>query len=1056
MGTVDETGTLNYGEVFISYSNESESSKAKTIVHKGTVIVAKNPCFHPGDLRKFEAIDIPCLYHMVDCIVFPQNGNRPHPDEMSGSDLDGDMYFVCWDQSFIPPNENKTPMDFPKSEKKKTQREITLDDIVDFLGDYIKNDRLGVIANAHVVHADMESIFSDACLELAKLHSDAVDFPKTGKIPEISRDLIVEKYPDFMMKKDKAVYNSEKILGKLFRECDFITTSINRFRNCELIENAKENPEFLQNGYQNFLESAQIAFNIYSQKISNLMNQYGIKTEAELFTGMLLSMKSQRGCLENERFELAELIQTKLSKICRDTRIEFFKEFGGEENAKNNVEFVQAKASAWYSISYGFRSKSQRFLSFPWLLAEFVVSKSRHDESKHFTYSCFTEIGSTVEKHVNQNTSKRMDLFHDMMRHIKYVDRANIPLVGVLPVCLLSDRLTTITFYTNCSQKEAIDKIPQYRFKTKNVSDPDMLQKTIFVRCVLEKNPKTFFSLSYVLDWARDRKLVNTSLEDELEFIYILANILNIDGSPVQDMCNLSALNLKWIKNVRLSMEDVYALGKETIRLFKEYLKSTVKSSDNDSNIPKITKEVLNAVLDLSLYSSLESLDNEIYEEKYFPLPYDISHHFYSAKEYVALKLQERTNVPYVTIGMSQDNLLILYAWGPYGILKHIQQLLDLKVWNNNLLIHTSDRNMVLIKNSVIFAFEGCSGKDDMLEYTRYDGECNPKHKSCNLATPSHQRKTGLVKAVDCHLFTEACLKQIESANTMYDKSFHGDLSMSIVLGRLYLVNAPKEPTSIRTFEEKISELTEENEKNMKSGKVYGYREKKIQQIQKHFLTKSFKPMSYDVEEAVFILCQNGFEIKYKETSYNLRLNLERTFSKYRKCIVLLDEKLAIRNVKLAGLDWIVADVIREKSQSKSLADLRFKLSSYCNLDKEKIKNVSGLYGLPENGKYMMQKSSESSIEIHADFVNRITSIQENTVYSISAPGQDKFDILISSFVEYKKVGRFERIFRNVEKHSEVSIIPFLPDISNQKDWSSLLRSLWEFSFCLSNVLDKV
>lgn len=35
-------------------------------------------------------------------MVFPQKGNRPHADETSGSDLDGDLYFVTWNENLIP------------------------------------------------------------------------------------------------------------------------------------------------------------------------------------------------------------------------------------------------------------------------------------------------------------------------------------------------------------------------------------------------------------------------------------------------------------------------------------------------------------------------------------------------------------------------------------------------------------------------------------------------------------------------------------------------------------------------------------------------------------------------------------------------------------------------------------------------------------------------------------------------------------------------------------------------------------------------------------------
>lgn len=158
MGTLDDTGTLEYGQVFVQYSQISGTEQKDSIVLKGPVVATKNPCFHPGDLRKYEAVDVSALHHMFDCIVFPQEGKRPHPNEMSGSDLDGDMYFVSWDDQFYNVIENQEPMDFPKATKKYLDRKVNVDDIIDFVGEYIKNDNLGIIANAHVVHADKKDI----------------------------------------------------------------------------------------------------------------------------------------------------------------------------------------------------------------------------------------------------------------------------------------------------------------------------------------------------------------------------------------------------------------------------------------------------------------------------------------------------------------------------------------------------------------------------------------------------------------------------------------------------------------------------------------------------------------------------------------------------------------------------------------------------------------------------------------------------------------------------------------------------------------------------------
>lgn len=47
LGVMDEVGVLSYGEVYVQI--EDREGSRQTI--RGEVLVAKNPCFHPGDVR---------------------------------------------------------------------------------------------------------------------------------------------------------------------------------------------------------------------------------------------------------------------------------------------------------------------------------------------------------------------------------------------------------------------------------------------------------------------------------------------------------------------------------------------------------------------------------------------------------------------------------------------------------------------------------------------------------------------------------------------------------------------------------------------------------------------------------------------------------------------------------------------------------------------------------------------------------------------------------------------------------------------------------------------
>lgn len=70
-GIIDESQTLEYGEVFIQHTSTNQFESEIVL---GYVVVTKNPCLYPGDMRILKAIDVPHLHHLHDCIVFPCQG----------------------------------------------------------------------------------------------------------------------------------------------------------------------------------------------------------------------------------------------------------------------------------------------------------------------------------------------------------------------------------------------------------------------------------------------------------------------------------------------------------------------------------------------------------------------------------------------------------------------------------------------------------------------------------------------------------------------------------------------------------------------------------------------------------------------------------------------------------------------------------------------------------------------------------------------------------------------------------------------------------------------
>ncbi|KAM7258329.1 hypothetical protein ACFE04_014070 [Oxalis oulophora] len=402
MGCFDELGVLEQGQCFIQVSAPSlekcfakhgskfSDTKRNLQVVKGIVVIAKNPCLHPGDVRILEAVDAPELHHLYDCLVFPQNGDRPHANEASGSDLDGDLYFVNWDERLIPPRkESWPPMMYESGEAKTLKRDVTHPDIKKFFLEHMVNENLGHICNAHVVHADRSEYgaLDENCIELAKLAAIAVDTPKTGEVAKMPYHLKPKLYPDFMGKEEHQSYKSTRILGELYRKIrDAYDEDISKSSEMGFVPSDIPYDKKLEvSGSDEFIMDAWEQKGSYDSQLLGLLGQYKVKREEELVTGHIWSMPKHTS---KKQGDLKEKLQHSYSALRKEFR-QKFEMLGSDLDVltdEERNELYEKKASAWYQVTYHPQwvkeslklqdpgnAENVKILSFPWIATDYLV-----------------------------------------------------------------------------------------------------------------------------------------------------------------------------------------------------------------------------------------------------------------------------------------------------------------------------------------------------------------------------------------------------------------------------------------------------------------------------------------------------------------------------------------------------------------------------------------------------------------------------------------------------------------------------------------------------------
>jgi RNA-dependent RNA polymerase len=417
LGCVDETATLkghlddpqsrigatrhekleSLPEIFLQIDDTESNKKGHYKIVEGVCVLARNPSLHPGDLRIVRAVNVPALHHLKNVVVMPQTGDRDLSNMCSGGDLDGDDYMVLWDVNLVPKEINVPPMDFTPQRPIEKDEPITVSDLSDFFVTYMQNDTLGQIAHAHLAQADRDCVQGATCLALAELHSQAVDYPKSGIPATMTRELRPMTWPHFMEKKHlpaKRIYKSGKVLGQLYDQVQLVDFKPQYNNFDKRIIDAFSLEETL-------LQTVSEIKATYDESFRRLMAKHGISTEFEAWSVFVLGHNHETGDYKfaEEFGRTIGALKSQFRDTCRSaaqgSQIMDWGRLGPFVAAMYTVTAREVEAA----VKQGRDGEQVPLLSFPWLFTS--------ELGKIATQQPARQVDILQHQHQNQKTHHR-------------------------------------------------------------------------------------------------------------------------------------------------------------------------------------------------------------------------------------------------------------------------------------------------------------------------------------------------------------------------------------------------------------------------------------------------------------------------------------------------------------------------------------------------------------------------------------------------------------------------------------------------------------------------
>ena len=127
-------------------------------------------------------------------------------------------------------------------------------------------------------------------------------------------------------------------------------------------------------GWRKFSERAREARDNYESHLRAIMQQHGISSEAEMFTGVI-SSHSRFNSMKHDKENAEIVIGKQIDFLMKTTKEHFEKDVknlvaAAHEDEEEALMIKRQLASAWFMLVYGERDDRERtFFSFPWSIA---------------------------------------------------------------------------------------------------------------------------------------------------------------------------------------------------------------------------------------------------------------------------------------------------------------------------------------------------------------------------------------------------------------------------------------------------------------------------------------------------------------------------------------------------------------------------------------------------------------------------------------------------------------------------------------------------------------